>query len=141
MQPSFLDCSSLPENVRDDERLEIETRNRDSVVTWTDGAPGFNEDARFRRAGCGVFFGLGEHRNRSFTPAGREQTNNRAELLAVIPAMRVYTGNLEIRTESEYVVRIAAGILRGGVRKSSDCDADLWNEFETEVRLNSMATP
>ena len=38
MQPSFLDCSSSPENVRHDVRHEIETRNNDSVVAWTDGA-------------------------------------------------------------------------------------------------------
>ena len=56
----------------------------------------------------------------------------------MITAMRVYAGNLEIRTKGAYVVRIAAGILQGGVRKSSDCDADLWNEFETEVRLDNM---
>ena len=68
---------------------------------------------RFRRAGCGVFFSVGDDRNRSFTLLGREQTNNRAELLAAIAAMRVQDGNLEIRSDSEYVVRIATGLLQG----------------------------
>ena len=40
---------------------------------------------------------------------GCEQTNNRAELLAAIAAMRVQDGSLEIRSDSEYVVRVAAG--------------------------------
>ena len=50
-------------------------------------------DARFRRAGCGVCFGINDDRNWSFTLPGRE-TNNRAELLAVIAAMLVHDGNL-----------------------------------------------
>ena len=43
--------------------------------------------------GCGVFFSVGDDRNRSFTLPGREQTNNRAVLLAAITAMRVQDGN------------------------------------------------
>ena len=56
-------------------------------------------------AGCGIFFGIDDDRNFSFTLFGREQTNNRAEMLAVITAMQVHDENLEIRSDSEYVVQ------------------------------------
>ena len=65
-----------------------ETWSNESVVAWTDGACVCNQDARMRRAGCGVFFGINLDRNCSFTLPGREQTHNRAELLAVIIAMQ-----------------------------------------------------
>ena len=45
---------------------------------------------RFRREGCGVFFGINDDRT-------GEQTNNRAELLAVISAMQVHDWNLKMR--------------------------------------------
>ena len=93
--------------------LKVKLEITNSVVAWTDGA-------------C-VFFGIGENRNRSFTLPGREQTNNWAELLAAITSMRVQDGNFEIRTDSEYVVRIGTGLLQGGIQKSGDCNADLWN--------------
>ena len=88
-----------------------------------------NQDARFRRAGCGIFFGIDDDRNCSFTLFGREQTNNRAELLAVITAMQVHDGNLEIRSDSEYVVRIATSRARGETQKGNVDNADLWEEF------------
>ena len=95
--------------------LKVKLDITNSVVAWTDGA-------------C-VFIGIGENRNRSFTLPGREQTNNRAELLAAITAMRLQDKNFEIRTDSEYVVRIGTGLLQGGIQKSGDGNADLWNEF------------
>ena len=93
----------------------METRNHDYVVAWTDGASVCNQDSRFRRAGCGVFFGINDNRNCSFTLPGREQTNNRAELLAVITAMKIYDGNLEIRSDSDHVVRTANCRMRGEI--------------------------
>ena len=102
----------MPENVLADARFEGETPNTGSVVAWTDGACVCNQDAGFRRAGCGAFFSVGDDRNRSFTLPGREQTNHREELLAAIAAMRVQDGHLEIRSDSEYVVRIASGLLQ-----------------------------
>ena len=67
----------------------------------------------------------------------REQTNNHAELLAVNPAMQVYDGNLEIRSDSEYVVRIATSRTRGETQKCNEGNADLWDEFGTELRLKA----
>ena len=126
--PLFTDCNTLPKNVLADARFEGETQNNDSVC---------NQDARFRRAGCGVFFSVGDDRNRSFTLLWREQTHNRAQLLAAITAMQVQDGNLDISSDSEYVVRVAVGLLQGERQFNNECDADLWDEFVTELRLKA----
>ena len=131
--PRTLRCDSLPENVLSDERFRMETRNHDYVVAWTDGASVCNQDSRFRRAGCGVFFGINDSRNCSFTLPGREQTNNRAELLAVITAMKIYDGNLEIRSDSDYIVRAANCRMRGEIQRSNLENSDLWKEFDTAL--------
>ena len=64
--------------------------------------------------------------------ADTEQTNNRAELLAVIAVMKIYDGNLEIRSDSEYVVRITTR----DPERCNEENADLLNEFDTVLRLN-----
>ena len=121
MEPSTrahsIGCNILPDSVLSDERFGRETKNNDSIMDWTAGACVCNEDARFRRAGCGVFFGINDDRNCSFTLPGREQANNRADLLAVIAAIQVHDVNLEIRSDSEYVVRIATSRTRGETQK------------------------
>ena len=114
---------------------KVKPKNNDSAVAWTDGACKCIQDAGFRRAGCGVFFSVGDNKNRSFTLPGREQTNNRAELLAANAAMRVQNGNLEIMSDSEYVVRIVTGLLQGERQLNNEGDEDLWDEFVTELRL------
>ena len=125
-----LRCDSLPDNVTSDERFWSETRSHDFVFVWTDGASVCNQDSRFRRAGCGVFFSINDNRNCSFTLPGREQTNNRAELLAVITAMKIHDGNLEIRSDSEYVVRTANSRMRGEAQKGYVENSNLWKEFD-----------
>ena len=50
-------------------------------------------------------------------------------------AMKVHDGNLEIRSDSEYVVRIATSRVRGEAKKCNEENADLWNEFEIVLRL------
>ena len=94
-----------------------------------------NQDSRFRRAGCGVFFSIDDNRNCYFTLPGREQTNNR-ELSAVIAAMQIHDGNLDTRSDSEYVVRIATSRVRGETQKCNEKNADLWNEFENVLKIN-----
>ena len=96
-----ISCNTLPDSVLSDERFGRESWSNDSVVAWIDGTCVCNQDAWFRRAGCGIFFGVDDDRKFSFTLPGREQTNNRAELLAVITAMQVHDGNFEIRSDSE----------------------------------------
>ena len=97
-QPLRMSCNTLPKIVLADMRFARQTQN-DSVVAWVDGSCLCNQDARFRRAGCGVFFSTGAAANLSFTLLRREQTNNRAELLSAIAAMRVHEGDLEIRSD------------------------------------------
>ena len=99
--------------------------NLHSSVVWTDGACSNNQDARFRRGGCGVFHGTGHPLNISCPLPGVSQSNNRAELVAVILALQQHAGPLEIRTDSDHVVQ--------GVRCIRDCghyagreNADLW---------------
>ena len=74
---------------------------------------------------------INDDRDCSLTLPGREQTNNRAELLAVVAAMKIHDGNLETRSDSEYVVRTATSRIRGETQKCNEENGDLWNEFET----------
>ena len=83
------------------------------------------------------FFSVGDDKSRSFTTPGREQTNNRVELLAAIVAMRVQDGNLEIRYDTDCVVRIATGILQRETQLNNESDADLWDEFVTKLRAKA----
>ena len=78
----------------------------------------------------GVFFSINDNRNCSFTlpPCGT---------LAAIAAMQVLDGNLEIRSDSEYVVRIATSRARGETHKCNEGNADLWDVFQTVLRLKA----
>ena len=103
-----ISCNTLPDNVLSDERFGRRTWSNDSVVAWIDGACVCNQDARFRRAGCGIFYGIDDDRNCSFTLPGPEQTNNRAELLAVITAMGISRSDrtVNMMCESRQVVHV-----------------------------------
>ena len=61
-----------------------------------------NADARLRRAGCGIFYADGHPLNFSCLQPGFSQTNQRAELLAIILALRRDNRSLEVRTDSQY---------------------------------------
>ena len=63
----------------------------------------------------------------------RDCVHNRAELLAVITAMKIYDGNLEIRSDSDYVVRAANCRMRGEIQRSNLENSDLWKEFDTAL--------
>ena len=106
-------------------------------MAWTVGACVCNHDVGSRRAGCGVFFGINDDRNCSCTLPEREQTQNRADLQAVIAVMHVHDGNLEIRSDREYVVRIATSRTRRETQKDHEGNTDLWDEFETKPRLHA----
>ena len=51
--------------------------------------------------------------------------------------MRVQDGSLEILSDIENVVRIATGLLHGERQSNNEGDADLWNEFVTELGLKA----
>eukprot|EP00973_Karenia_brevis_P072319 10046139-Karenia_brevis.AAC.1 len=63
-----------------------------------------NQDARFRRAGVGVYWCEGDPRNVCMPLPGWHQTNQRAELLAVKLVLDMAVGPVEIRSDSQYVV-------------------------------------
>ena len=130
---SMLQGAVLPEDTARLAAAEVIHENR--LICWTDGACANNQDCRLRRAGCGVFFAHRDGRNMSFTLPGREQTNNRAELLAVNMAMKAHEGPLEIRSDSEHVVDTANCFLHSGMKDLGKiANQDLWSEFCALVR-------
>ena len=74
------------------------------VVVFTDGACTDNQDVRLRRAGVGCFWGRGHERNIAQPLPGELQTNQRAELQAIVEVLRVEPRQVEIRTDSQYVI-------------------------------------
>ena len=112
----------------------MKLKNNDSVVAWIDGACVQDSERRaVESSSMLVMTGIA-------LSLGREQTDNRAEHLAAIAAMRVQDGNLDIRSDSEYVVRTAAGLLQGENQVITEGNADLWDlwdEFVTGLRLKT----
>ena len=99
------------------------------VVVWTDGACRHNQDARLRRAGAGVFYARGSWRNWAWSLEGRDQTNQKAELLAVVAVLRADRRPLEVRTDSQYVFNGARSWQAWRHRGWQGDHADLWDEF------------
>ena len=108
-------------------------------ICWTDGASRNNQDNRLRRAGCGIFFGQEHPSNFSCKLPGREQSNNRAELLAVILAMLNHGNDLEVRSDSQYVVDGFNVLQQNGALPSKLDNKDLW-DF-AKFLLNSRNAP
>ncbi|CAE8603291.1 unnamed protein product [Polarella glacialis] len=105
------------------------------VVIFTDGACRNNQDARFRRAGYGAYLSDGNPLNVSAPLTGWAQTNNRAELMAVIAAVGADSRTMEIRSDSKYVVN---GIHRGFARQQATGwrgvhNADLWQLLDAAL--------
>ena len=82
----------------------VELKNN-VIQVWTDGSS-FENGSKNARAGIGVFWKDNDQKNLSEKLPG-EQTNNRAELYAVIRALEICenkTKLLEIITDSKYVI-------------------------------------
>jgi len=102
-------------------------------VLWTDGASSNNQDYRFRRAGSGIFYGPSHALNYSCMLPGVAQSNQRAELFAVLLACLRDPRELDIRSDSEYVckgVRTLHFWAEGGWHGES---SDLWNLLASEL--------
>ena len=105
---------------------------------WTDGAASHNQERRFRRAGCGIYYGDAHGMNFSAGVPGLVQGNQRAELLAVVLACLRDPRPLDIRTDSEYVCKGFASWrswCSGGWKHDH---ADLWNVLALALQ-NRMA--
>ena len=103
-----ISCNTLPDSVLSDERFGRETWSNDSVVAWTDGAcvcRGSEERA--------VEYSL-VSTTTEIAPSPCLGVSRRT--IVRNSAMQVHEGNLEIRSDSEYV-RIATGRTRGETQK------------------------
>jgi ribonuclease HI len=80
------------------------TKTMKTIKVYTDGACQGNQFKKGAKAGVGVFFGDGDSRNISERLKGLPQTNNRAELTALIKAISTAgKGNFIIAyTDSQY---------------------------------------
>eukprot|EP01065_Artemidia_motanka_P042945 TRINITY_DN584_c0_g2_i3.p1 TRINITY_DN584_c0_g2~~TRINITY_DN584_c0_g2_i3.p1 ORF type:complete len:686 (+),score=153.27 TRINITY_DN584_c0_g2_i3:916-2973(+) len=107
------------------------------VVVWTDGAASHNQSRRLRSAGAGVFWSTGNPRNRSLPLAGRLQTNNRAELLAAVEAVRAEQRPMQIRTDSAWVL---SGVQKSPDRRRQLEHADLWAELGRLIAARPAGT-
>ena len=85
------------------EHLVANAELHQEQTLWTDGACANNQDSRFRRAGSGIFYGDDHAMNLSAAVPGLIQTNQRAELLAVVLACLRDPRPLDIRSDSDYV--------------------------------------
>lgn len=122
-----------------DHEHPAETLLEGKVVVYTDGACIRNQHKALRRAGCGAFWGPGHIQNWSAPLRGHCQTNQRAELQAVVHVLQHEARDVHIKSDSEYVVkgflhhRLAWRAL--GWRKVSH--RDLWQALDelVEARL------
>ena len=110
----------------------------ESQVIWTDGACVNNQDARLRRAGSGIYYGPDDRLNWSGMLPGLAQSNQRAELFAVVVACLRDPRPLDVRSDSEWVCN--------GVKSLQSCPAthprehsDLWNMLAAEFASRSTA--
>ncbi|CAG8654317.1 21131_t:CDS:2 [Racocetra persica] len=97
-------------NSEKDPELDVADNSYDAevpkLVVWTDGCA-LNNGKEGARAGLGVFWGDNDTRNLSERLPGYKQTNNRAEIMAVIRALETCPDPelpLEIMTDSKYTI-------------------------------------
>jgi ribonuclease HI len=114
---------------------------------WTDGACE-NNGKPSARAGVGVYLGEGDPRNVS-EPLEGEQTNNRAELTAVIRALEIIGRDTSaiVYTDSQYVVNglssWIAGWKKKGWRKGDGKpvkNRDLWMDLDAKRTARPLVT-
>ncbi|CAE8611672.1 unnamed protein product [Polarella glacialis] len=111
------------------------------VVVFTDGACRNNQDARFRRAGFGAYWFDNSPQNISCELEGWAQTNNRAELMAVIVVAEQEPRAVIVRTDSKYV-RNGVQHNLAGWRESGwrgVCNADLWQRLDDALRARTAS--
>ncbi|WBW72405.1 ribonuclease H Rnh1 [Schizosaccharomyces osmophilus] len=73
-------------------------------IVYTDGSS-LGNGKHGAAAGYGVYFGPGDPRNHSERLLAGEQTNNRAELQAIIHALENTSGDVIIRADSKYSIQ------------------------------------
>jgi len=102
-------------------------------IIWTDGACSHNQDDRFRRAGSGVFYGTDHVLNWFGMLPGLRQSNQRAELFAVLVACLRDPRPLDIRTDSDWVCQGVASLPQWIASGWPGEHSDLWNLLGQEL--------
>ncbi|KAJ1910475.1 hypothetical protein IWQ60_010637 [Tieghemiomyces parasiticus] len=111
-----------------------------TLVIYTDGAAAGNGRAGCR-AGVGVYFGPSDPRNVSEPLPGLRQTNQRAELMAILRALEqcATDQDVEIRTDSRYSMNCLTTWISGWKRRkwinSSGKDVENRDLIEAAHRL------
>ncbi len=109
------------------------------IVAWTDGACSDNQNKKRAKGGVGVYFGPNHKLNISERLRGPKQTNQRAELTAIIRALQTYPDkDMYIITDSLYSVNGATAWMpkwkkNKWVNSSSKAvsNRDLWEQLDT----------
>ena len=104
-------------------------------VVFTDGACQNIQWKCSRIAGCGAFWADEHPFNADFALFGDEQTNNRAELRAVLYATRIELRPVEIRTDSAYVTDGYEKLKQNKSHKFDESNDLLLNYLITECTL------
>jgi ribonuclease HI len=109
-------------------------------VVFTDGSC-LNNGKKYANGGIGVYFGDDDPRNLSEKLQGEKQTNNRAELTAVIRALQTTTDSLKICTDSMYVQKGITEWIKKWEKnnwktsKNTDVEnKDLWQIMQEEIK-------
>lgn len=103
------DGEMVPELIEQNYEEEEEVEDTDEIRVYTDGAC-TNNGREYARAGYGIWFGKNDVRNVSESYNGR-QTNNIAELLAVIRALTILNDEIQsgkkviVYSDSKYAIR------------------------------------
>lgn len=107
MEAQQEDTRSTEQGASKRSRLSINpTKSCNLLQVWTDGSSRGN-GKEGAVAGVGVWFGEGDERNISEPLPGLPQTNNRAELSALMRALETVpqTQNLELLSDSNYSIK------------------------------------
>lgn len=129
----------VPENrkrkIEEVDTEEIETKKRKTCIKiYTDGGCS-NNGRSGASAGIGVYFEGLAYEGLSERLYGK-QTNNRAELTAIIRALEVVNGddNILIHTDSEYSIKGISGVNK--IKKNGD----LFNELSRLIKKRKGET-
>ena len=111
------------------------------VVVFTDGACVHNQCQRLRKAGLGAWWADDHANNVSEPLPGAAQTNQRAELLAVIRVLQIENRPVHVKTDSKYVLD---GCLRNrfawaAMQWRRVSNADLWKQLHSLLQKRAAS--
>ena len=117
--------------------LLLETIKDQHVVVWTDGACQLQDNMYLRRAGYSVVYDTSLQHSRTVSKPllGVEQTAQRAELRAVLAALKTENRPLHIRSDSTYAVNGLNTLLSGSTLPYDGDNIDLWSQVQDLLSL------